>query len=212
MSAANKRTRRSVVVRGTYFPSLAAAARQYGKPEKLFRKRMLSGLTPEQALELEPFPDWFVPGKGQCAKARRAHREIIDLALGTRRCCVCKERRSLSEFHKQKGEKLSYRCRHCTAAALIKTRYGLELDAFNAMAEQQQWSCAICRTPLAMQPGSPCRDKSVAVDHCHQTGEVRGILCNMCNVGLGSFADSTARLAAAINYLRQSNSGSLAPC
>lgn len=39
------------------------------------------------------------------------------------------------------------------------------------------------------------------VDHCHKTGAVRGVLCHLCNTGLGSFRDSPTLLARAINYL-----------
>ena len=113
----------------------------------------------------------------------------------------------LSEFHKRKGELLSFRCRPCTAAALIKSRYGLEPQDFDAMVKAQKRRCAICLKDLNLRKGSVCRDKSVAVDHCHQTGRVRGILCSMCNTGLGSFTDSDVKLAAAIQYLRRSSAG-----
>ena len=112
----------------------------------------------------------------------------------------------LSEFHKRKGD-LSFRCRPCTAAALIKSRYGLKAQDFDAMVKAQKRRCAICLKDLNLRKGSVCRDKSVAVDHCHQTGRVRGILCSMCNTGLGSFTDSDVKLAAAIQYLRRSSAG-----
>jgi hypothetical protein len=197
--------RQLITVHGVQFPSFAAAARHYGKPEKLFRKRVVcSGLTAEQALELEPFPDWFVPGKGQAARARGQARQAKEAISGVRRCGTCKQAKQLADFHKRKGELLSFRCKQCTAAALIKSRYGLAADAFKAMADQQQGRCAICATDLNLSSTDVCRDKTVAVDHCHESGKVRGILCSMCNTGLGSFKDSEERLASAIQYLRRS--------
>lgn len=195
-----------VTVQGVLFPSFEAAARHYGKTGRLLRKRVLaSGLTPEQALELEPFPAWFVPGKGQFARARGDARRAAEKASGIRRCGTCGDDKPLTDFHKRKGELLSHRCRSCTAAALIQSRYGLKAEDFNSMASKQQGRCAICSADLKLRQGSVCRDKTVAVDHCHQTGRVRGILCSMCNTGLGSFTDSEAKLAAAIRYLRQSS-------
>lgn len=204
MSSNSKRARKPVVVQGVSFPSLEAAARHYGKPAKLFRKRMFcSGLTPEQALELEPFPNWFVPGKGQLARARGDQRRASERQTGLRRCGKCGEHWPFDQFSRQKGEKLSGRCKQCTSAALIKTRYGLEVDAFNKLAEGQSWRCAICRCRLNIQKGTSYRDRTAAVDHCYATGAVRGLLCNCCNTGLGSFADNIGRLEAAISYLRQ---------
>lgn len=59
------------------------------------------------------------------------------------------------------------------------------------MAESQGWACLICETVVAR----------LYVDHCHETGKIRGLLCLHCNSGLGSFRDNPIRLEAAIKYL-----------
>jgi DNA-directed RNA polymerase subunit RPC12/RpoP len=212
VSSNSKRQAVPIVVQGVCFPTIEAAARHHGQPAKLFRKRMLcSGLTPEQALELEPFPDGFVPGKGQFARARGDQRKAVEQQTGLRRCGKCGEHWPLHAFSRQKGEKLSNRCKKCTSAALIKTRYGLDVEAFNKLAEGQGWQCAICRCDLKIHKGTSYRDKTVAVDHCHKTGAVRGLLCNCCNTGLGSFGDNIKHLEAAINYLCQPSAELLLP-
>lgn len=73
----------------------------------------------------------------------------------------------------------------------LKTKYGLTEESFNKMMTGQSGCCAICEEKLT----KPC------VDHCHETGKVRGILCDDCNVGLGRFKDNVDNLSAAITYL-----------
>jgi len=75
--------------------------------------------------------------------------------------------------------------------------YGLTQERYAAMLAEQDNRCAICRTPeWGGKTGAP------HVDHCHDTNQVRGILCNNCNQGLGMFADDPDRLEAAARYLR----------
>lgn len=60
------------------------------------------------------------------------------------------------------------------------------------MAENQGWSCLICNQVV----------ERLYLDHCHETGKIRGLLCLQCNSGLGSFRDDPDRLASAIRYLQ----------
>lgn len=80
-------------------------------------------------------------------------------------------------------------------AALLKA-YGITVDQFEAMASAQQGMCAICGSVLDM-------GFNTHVDHCHDSGDVRGLLCRDCNVGLGAFGDDTTSLERAISYLKK---------
>lgn len=79
-------------------------------------------------------------------------------------------------------------------------KYGIDAAAYDEMLRGQNGVCAIC---LTATPGG----RFFCVDHCHRTGRVRGLLCTHCNHGLGKFADSTANLERAINYLKCSEPG-----
>jgi hypothetical protein len=62
-------------------------------------------------------------------------------------------------------------------ARSLRTRYGLSEADFARLLEKQQHMCAICHSEL----------KDPQVDHSHTTGEIRGLLCRVCNLGLGHF-------------------------
>jgi hypothetical protein len=72
----------------------------------------------------------------------------------------------------------------------LKHRYGLTEAEVDAMIAAQDGLCALCRERPAEH-----------VDHCHLTGEVRGVLCSCCNQGLGNFRDRADTLRQAIDYL-----------
>jgi len=74
----------------------------------------------------------------------------------------------------------------------IKSVYGVDRDTINKMIENQNNKCGICSCVL---------DKSFHIDHDHETGKIRGILCRYCNMGLGFFRDSIDNLKSAITYL-----------
>jgi hypothetical protein len=79
-----------------------------------------------------------------------------------------------------------------------KKLYGVTLDEYNKLLESQDGVCKICnRTELE----SSCVDRNLHVDHCHDTGKVRGLLCTKCNTALGLLSDDPELLKKAIDYL-----------
>lgn len=84
----------------------------------------------------------------------------------------------------------------------LKRSYGISSAKYDEMSEAQDHKCKICGNPENVV----IRGKtiSLAVDHCHETGDVRGLLCSKCNQGLGCFKDSPDLLAEAIKYLNES--------
>ena len=76
-------------------------------------------------------------------------------------------------------------------------KYGITLDDFNKMLEEQDFSCALCGTKDAGRNGT------FNVDHCHETGKVRSLLCHSCNTGLGKFQDNPELLRKAAGYVEQ---------
>lgn len=79
-------------------------------------------------------------------------------------------------------------------SAHLKRAYGISVEVQEEMFDQQEGACAVCREDLEV----PC------VDHCHRTGEIRGLLCDRCNRALGVVDDNVALLARLIAYLEES--------
>ncbi len=80
----------------------------------------------------------------------------------------------------------------------IKKNYGISMEEFNNLFISQGNVCGVCG-------GNNFYKQGPNVDHDHDTNRVRGILCNQCNVGLGSFKDSIVLLQKAIEYLNKYN-------
>jgi DNA-directed RNA polymerase subunit RPC12/RpoP len=76
----------------------------------------------------------------------------------------------------------------------LKRNYGLSLEQYNQMLENQGYKCALCGGDLEGKYG---------VDHDHITLKVRGILCYNCNHGLADFHDDMDLLALAISYIQE---------
>src|SRR5690606_33401686 len=74
-------------------------------------------------------------------------------------------------------------------------RFGLSRDDFDRMMDAQYGECCICHRPAEES------SKRLAIDHDHETGRVRGLLCQKCNCALGLFRDDPGIVMAAAVYL-----------
>jgi hypothetical protein len=86
----------------------------------------------------------------------------------------------------------------------LRRDYGITSADYARMLLAQDGKCAICEVVLT----EPLRQKGqpttvATIDHDHETGEVRGVLCNRCNVGIGNLGDSVEGVERALSYLRE---------
>ena len=138
-----------------------------------------------------------------------------------KQCKKCSKEKLFTEFHKGSRNKDGYRpyCKECINNTnrleydsnkakskynyekdknfKLKRTFGMSYQEYLNMLAAQQGCCAICGTN---NPGV----RAFAVDHCHNTGAIRGLLCGKCNTGIGSLQDDINILQRAIQYLENS--------
>ena len=120
-------------------------------------------------------------------------------------CNTCKTQKPLESFHKSSDGAHGVRgsCKECelkkSRKYYLKKLYGLSFEDYKQMLEDQDNRCAICGDYF----DNSNRNKCCCVDHDHDTGVVRGLLCGDCNRALGLLKDSEEVLMNAINYLRR---------
>ena len=130
-------------------------------------------------------------------------------------CTECSETKPFDDFHKGKHYADGYRskCKQCMSNYYkkrnknpeqkikqrewsYKRRYGISIEEYNQLSESQNHACKICGS-IDSRRGN----KFLMVDHNHETGEVRGLLCSRCNSAIGLLEDNISHLQSAINYL-----------
>lgn len=145
-------------------------------------------------------------------------------------CVKCFKTKDLEQFKKLHGSGYSSYCEACRGSARrsmrrIKTKeersaahkkwrtnnpkaadkrdernlkvHGLTMEEFKSMSKAQNDVCAICSKPH----DESSMFKRLHVDHCHDTGKIRGLLCSRCNTALGLFKDDVQVMQKAIDYL-----------
>ena len=129
-----------------------------------------------------------------------------------RTCNKCGEDKALEYYHVRKGlrdDRVST-CRVCTNKRKrkmdsrtpqqrrnrhLRDKYGITQADFDRMLEEQGNACAICNSSYPGHTGK------FNVDHCHDTGKVRGLLCWDCNAAIGKLGDNAEGVQRALDYL-----------
>jgi hypothetical protein len=90
-------------------------------------------------------------------------------------------------------------------STIFKRKYGISLEEYEKLFEQQNGCCAICKTPERVRHRNNGKGdiRMMAIDHCHKSNKVRGLLCLDCNTGLGSFKDNPKIISNAVEYLKK---------
>ena len=83
----------------------------------------------------------------------------------------------------------------------LQTRYKISQEDYDLMLSKQDNKCGICGNFETATHNKTKQIQKLAVDHCHITGRVRGLLCQACNRGIAKFHDNILNLANAIKYL-----------
>ena len=128
------------------------------------------------------------------------------------KCTKCKKVKPESEYFFRERDYRRKQCKACVYKCnrknydhekerfrKIQKRFNLTQEQFNELNEKQKGLCAICGNP----PTVHARNRGVlCVDHDHETGKVRALLCRPCNQGLGFFKDKEDLMRKATEYIK----------
>lgn len=142
--------------------------------------------------------------------------------MKTKICSKCGIEKELNCFYKQKSCKngITSTCRDCKSeytkkhqveywkteaykTSRLRKLFGITLNDYNKKLEEQNNTCAICKNLETSRDNRTKLIKNLSVDHDHQSGKVRGLLCGKCNSILGLAKDNINILQSAIDYLKK---------
>ncbi len=180
----------------------------YPRRETNLIRRFIYGYSIPKSLHSQPLSTHHAGG----AMMGRGPAVQLD-AHGRKLCPKCKTPKELEEFGK--GDTRAFGKTSWCKACLNERRrnhydtdeayrmhlqftYGLSIDQYLSMYYDQGGRCAACKDRLELRVR-----KRIAVDHDHQTGRIRGLLCNACNSALGMLKDDHRRIQGLARYLKR---------
>jgi len=126
----------------------------------------------------------------------------------THYCKTCQSAYSAEYYQKTKATKRKAYLednkeivKHRRRSHYLRSTFGITVEQYDEMHETQNGLCLVCGEPeTAVDNRNQNKIRRLAVDHCHTTGKVRGLLCQRCNMGIGYFRDNPVLLRAAADY------------
>ena len=120
-------------------------------------------------------------------KANNPEKNAQSISAGIRKYQAADPKRTKAQRKKTKDKYMR--------KYILKQNYGMSLDDYNTLFQEQGGKCAICGVhQLELK-------QTLSVDHDHSTGQIRGLLCGNCNRALGMMKDDPQRLRCAVSYL-----------
>jgi len=120
-------------------------------------------------------------------------------------CKRCSQKKKIdcfgwSGYVKKDGSRSSCTyCKNCQNELRVQRKFGVSYEKYEKILKKQNYCCANlgCKSTV---PGAPGRTRFY-IDHCHETGKIRGLLCHSCNLALGHVQDKVEKLEGLIVYL-----------
>jgi len=109
-------------------------------------------------------------------------------------CRACRSASNLSRYHTKPETKQAHH--RASRKHYLQKLYGLTVEEYEAMLIERDFRCDICGLPEK-------QERSLAVDHCHTTGKVRGLLCLWCNTAIGKLRDDPSLIRRAAEYVER---------
>ncbi len=140
---------------------------------------------------------YYLDNRDFALEYRRTHQPTPEKQLEYKRRWQAKNKDHLNAKARERYRQDPEKHKAAQRRSLLKNKYGITLEEEAEMRERQKGLCAICSGP----PNG--RWPKLHIDHCHETGKVRGLLCHSCNVGLGNLGDTAKRVREALAYLER---------
>ena len=155
--------------------------------------------------------EWYENKKKYMKDWREKNKDKINQkareAYSIKKESVNQRRRELYDINKEKKQQyyidnkdrilqLRHNSKLRTKNSHLQNRYGITLEQFNKMLLEQQNKCYICFVHI-----DETQKKQLCIDHCHNTGKVRKLLCTKCNTALGLVSENKEILYKMINYI-----------
>jgi len=136
----------------------------------------------------------------QCIKEDNARKDKIIKTM--KYCPTCMKTLPINVFNKDsnRSDGLMAVCKNCMTINKNRNRSNSKANyqTYDILFAEQKGRCTICFSDVL---NTDSKDQRLCIDHDHETGEVRGLLCRRCNLGLANFNDNIDNLYAAIDYL-----------